>query len=107
MIDLKELHTVLCQLGITANYSGSRLIIYAILLADQDEDRLRLITKSLYPDVAKHFNVNESSVERNIRTAVGIAWKKNPIFLKCISGYPLSKRPSNIEFLSILLDYIS
>ena len=35
-------------LGITRNYDGYRLILAAVQLAVEDEDRLRLVTKEIY-----------------------------------------------------------
>ncbi len=95
----------MCQLGITANYSGARFIAYAVFLSVQNEDRLRLVTKQLYPDVANHFDVSVNSVERNIRTSIDIAWRRNSALLRQLARYPLVKKPSSVQFISILADY--
>ena len=62
--------SLLCQLGITANYNGFFHAAYAVSLAIQNPNRLRLVTKRLYPEVAKRYVTNWKSVERNIRTVV-------------------------------------
>ena len=40
--------------------------------------------------------------ERNIRTAVQIAWRTNPELLREMAGYPLDGPPTASEFLEIL-----
>ena len=43
-----------------------------------------------------------TAVERNIRTAVQIAWRTNPELLREMAGYPLDGPPTASEFLEIL-----
>ena len=59
---------LLASLGITANYMGFYYASYAVSLAPHDPERLLFVTKSLYPDVAKHYRTSWKCVERNIRT---------------------------------------
>ena len=46
---------LLHQLGITENYKGFRYAAYAASLCALDQDRLLLVTKRLYPEIAKRF----------------------------------------------------
>ena len=50
-----EIYDALYQLGLTANYTGFFHIAYAVHLAVQSPQRLRLVTKWLYPDVAAYY----------------------------------------------------
>ena len=93
---------MLCRLGATANYRGFSYTAYAVLLCVQQQDRLLLVTKWLYPDVAKRYGTNWKAVERNIRTVAGIAWLRNPELLERLAGCPLLQRPCAAQFLSIL-----
>ena len=90
------------HLGITANYAGFHHVAYAIYLTYQNPDSLFLVTKRLYPDVAKQYNTKWQRVERDIRTVVAVAWKNNRLLLEQLAGHPLSRRPQPVQFLSIL-----
>lgn len=68
---------MLWPLGATANYRGFSYTAYAVLLCVQQQDRLLLVTKWLYPDVAKRYGTNWKAVERNIRTVITVVWEQN------------------------------
>ena len=55
---------LLYQLGISANYKGFFHAAYAVSLCMERQDRLLLVTKWLYPDVAKRYRTNWKAVER-------------------------------------------
>lgn len=93
---------LLYSLGITANYTGFYYTISAVELAVQDPSHLIQVTKDLYPAVAEHFHSTTSRVERNIRHAVGLAWKANPNLLRDMAGHPLLQRPCASQFIAIL-----
>ena len=61
-----------------------------------------MVTKRLYPDVARQYHTKWQRVERNIRTVIAIAWTENRPLLEELAGYPLSRRPQPVQFLSIL-----
>ena len=98
---------LLASLGITANYMGFYYASYAVSLAAHDHERLLFVTKSLYPDVAKHYRTSWKCVERNIRTITRISWEKNPALLAKLAGHPLDTRPGAAMFLAILTAGIS
>ena len=91
------------RLGITANYAGFHHTAYAVSLAYRQPDSLLLVTKRLYPDVARQYHTKWQRVERNIRTVIAIAWSENRPLLEELAGYPLSHRPQPVQFLSILV----
>lgn len=97
---------VLYRLGITEKYRGFFYISYAVCLTIQQPERLLLITKWLYPDIAKQYDTNWFNVERNIRTCVSIAWNISPDELFPIAMHPLKRKPSNSNFISILANYL-
>lgn len=98
----KPIHELLLQLGITPNYTGFFFTVYAVQLCMERPQRLLMVTKWVYPDVAKHFNTNSGSVERNIRTVIDVAQRNNPQFLSTLARRPLTKKPCVSEFLGIL-----
>ena len=97
-----EIRGLLHHIGITSNYSGFFYTAYAVELVLQDPERLLLVTKCIYPDVAKRFHTSWRCVERNIRTVTRIAWEKNRPFLEELAQHPLSSLPSAGTFLAIL-----
>ncbi|MCI8631282.1 MAG: sporulation protein [Firmicutes bacterium] len=103
-VDIQDL---LYRMGVTAKYIGFFHTACAVELAMEDPERLLLVTKWLYPDVAERYDTSWKSVERNIRTAANVAWQANPELLSEYAGFTLSERPCNSQFLAILANYCS
>ena len=101
-VELMQIRQLMHRLGITANYTGYFHAAYAIMLSAQQPERLLLITKWIYPDVAKHYNTTWRSVERNIRTICKLAWETNRPELERMAQHSLPNRPSAGVFLAIL-----
>ena len=101
-LDPAEIYDLLYRLGLTANYTGFFHTSYAVYLAAQQPERLLLITKWLYPEVARHYHTNWNCVERNIRTAANIVWKSNRPLLEALAQHPLPRKPTAAQFLAIL-----
>ena len=93
--------------GYLFRLSRVSLSFYALELVLHDEEYLLYITKRLYPDIAKHFHTTSAKVERSIRTAITICWNEgNKNLLIKIAGYPLTRKPTTGEFISILSFYL-
>lgn len=99
---LSDVQKLLYRLGITPNYAGFEPAAFAVLLCIEQPNRLRLITKRLYPDVAKVCGTTSAAVERNIRTVGRVAWQRNRTLLEALAQGPLEKPPKNTQFLSFL-----
>ena len=97
------IYDLLYQLGVTANYTGFFHMAYAISLCAEQPDRLLLVTKWLYPEVARQYGTNWKAVERNIRTVSCIIWRENQSLLEELAHRRLDQRPRNAEMLSILV----
>lgn len=69
---------LLYSLGVTANYTGFFHTTFALQLCVEQPERLLLVTKWVYPDVAKRYKTNWKAVERNIRTVNGICMGAKP-----------------------------
>ena len=102
-MDKGNIFGLLYWLGITANYTGFFQTAYAVELCRAEPKRLLLITKMVYPEVARQCGTSCGAVERNIRTVCGIAWKNNRRLLEQLANRPFSKRPKNTQFLTILM----
>ena len=94
---------LLYRLGISANYTGFFQTACAVELCRVEPERLLLVTKRVYPEVARLCGTSWSAVERNIRTVCGIAWKNNRRLLEQMAHRPLPQKPCNAQFLAILL----
>lgn len=94
---------LLYSLGVTANYTGFFHTAFALQLCVEQPDRLLLVTKWVYPDVAKRYKTNWKAVERNIRTVNGIVWEQNRPYLEELTGRGLPHKPSNAQLLAILV----
>ncbi|MEY8230018.1 sporulation initiation factor Spo0A C-terminal domain-containing protein [Oscillospiraceae bacterium 50-16] len=97
-----EVYDLLYQLGVTANYTGFFHTAYAVLLCVDQPDRLLLVTKSLYPEVARQYCTNWKAVERNIRTVNCIIWREKRPLLEELAHRHLDQKPRNAQLLSIL-----
>lgn len=106
-VELPDIYSMLYSLGASANYTGFFHTSYAVMLAVQDPQRLLLVTKWLYPDVARHYKTSWKAVERNIRTIVSMIWGTNPGLLSDIAGYKLNDKPGTARFLAIVSAFFS
>lgn len=98
---------VLSELGLTINYAGFNYAAYAVSLCMQEPERLLLVTKWLYPDVARRYHTSPECVERNIRTICKLSWERNPGFVCEMAKHPLTEKPSNTQLIAILTTYLS
>ena len=99
---MEEINDALCRLGGTRNYMCFACTAYALWLIRREPERLSLVTKWLYPDVAKQFGTNWKAVERNIRSMVEIVWRCNSVLLEQMARHPLKEKPRASEFLAIV-----
>ena len=98
-----DIFDLLYRLSISANYAGFFQTAYAVELCRAEPERLLLVTKIVYPEVARLYKTSGSAVERNIRTVCGIAWKNNRCLLEQLAHKPFPQKPCNTQFLALLL----
>ena len=96
-----KIHDLLFRLGVTANYKGFYQMAYALRLCVEDQERLLLVTKWIYPDVAHHYRTNWRAVERNLRTVNRIIWSKNRGLLEELAGQHFERRPRIAQLLAV------
>ncbi|MCI8397876.1 MAG: sporulation protein [Oscillibacter sp.] len=99
---MEDVYALLRRLGIGANYKGFFPTADAVWLCVQSEDNLTLVTKRLYPEIARKYKTSWGAVERNIRTVAEVVWERNPVLLSKLAGFSLAQRPSATQFLDIL-----
>ena len=100
---LRGIYGVLSRLGLSANYTGFFQLAWAVWLAKEEPERLQMVTKRLYPEVAKHYGTNWKAVERNIRSMNEIAWQENRPLLEKLAHRQLTQKPRNAQMLAILV----
>lgn len=93
---------LLARLGVTANYKGFFYIASSVELCLEDHECLHLVTKCVYPEVAKRYGTNWKAVERDIRKAVELIWAQHREALERLARSPLPRKPGNAQFLAIL-----
>ncbi len=104
---ISEIYELLYRLGLTGNYTGFFYLSYAIWLAEREPDRLLLVTKWLYPDIAKRYSTGRKAVERGIRYSILLIWTANAPLLQSIIGLPLCEKPRAASFIAMLSRYIA
>lgn len=97
-----EIHELLYRLGVTENYKGFSQMACATRLCAEEQERLTLVTKRLYPEVAKRYHTSWQTIERNLRTVGNVIWKRNGPLLETLARRPLDEKPRNTELLAIL-----
>ena len=101
-----KVYGLLYRLGVTANYTGFIHTACAVSLCAEQPDRLLLVTKWLYPEVARRCGTTWKAVERNIRTAGDVIWRENRTLLEELAHRHLERKPRNAQLLAILLSSV-
>lgn len=86
----------------TANYTGFFQLAYAVSLCVEQPDRILLVTKWVYPEVAKRYKTNWRAGERDIRTVNSIIWREGRPLLEELAHRHLEHKPRNAQMLAIL-----
>ena len=98
--------SVFLELGIPQNVKGYDYLMAAVLLATDEPELIRAITKELYPRVADFFNTTTSCVERSMRHALELAWgNSEPRTLFKLFGHTAGatkSKPTNSNFIATM-----
>ena len=95
------------NLGIMPHRISSKCITDALLIYMRDPGSSPLLTKVIYPEIAKKYGLNNSSVEKNIRNAICQMKKNGAGIYNEIFSYSTKGHVTNGEFLSVMADYIN
>jgi len=93
---------LLRHLGGTAKYKGHAYLLTALNMVQEDPELLHLVTKRLYPEIARMYNSTSDDVELCIRRLIGVMWRTNQPLMDVLMGYPSRKQPSNATFLAAM-----
>ena len=102
----EKLPRLLFSLGLSANYTGFYCIVSAVEIAICEPQSLTMVTKWLYPQIARQRGTNWKAVERNIRSAIDVIWRRNPLGLQQLSSCQMDTKPVAAHFISLLIFYL-
>lgn len=98
------------DMGVPTHIKGFTFLRDAVILGVEDIQNISLVTKVLYPGIAKKHQTIPTRVERAIRHAIEVAWSKgNNPKIDEVFGYTISPsrgKPTNSEFISMIVDKI-
>lgn len=94
---------ILNSLQLPAHVAGYRFARECIFMTLKDPSMADSVTKILYPAVAKQYDTTWTSVERDIRNAIEIAWKRSD---GNMPGFSTVRRPANREFILTIVDRV-
>ncbi len=101
---------IMLDMGIPAHLKGYHYLREAILISEQDMETVTSVTKLLYPSIAKRYHTTEQKVERAIRNAIEVSWRRgNASVFEELFGYSAQSgrhRPTNSEYIFCLADKI-
>ena len=104
-----ELAELLRELGIAAQLKGYRYLQEAVSITIREGGEPQMVTKCLYPAIAKRYATTPSRVERAIRHAVEASWARgNPELLRVCFGSTgaANARPTNSQFIAAISEYM-
>ena len=87
-------------------YKGYYYVADAVEMAQGIHERPVKVTKDIYPIIARKYKSTPSNVEHNIRTLVNLCWMNHKDTLQEIAGCTMSDKPTNSEFIDILVYYL-
>lgn len=100
---------IIREIGVPSHIKGYRFVRYAVALVIDNIDLISAVTKELYPQVAEKFDSTSSRVERAIRHAIDVAWKRgNKEALEKYFSNNLNEnaKPTNSQFIARIADEI-
>lgn len=98
---------LLRSLGASGRLVGFKYTVFIVERISEYADENYWLTKCIYPEAARRFNVSSTSVERAVRKVIESCWaQEDHAVLNYIAGTALTRRPTNSEFLDILAAFL-
>ena len=106
-MDKGDVSRTLCGLGLLPSSVCYFYMAEALRLSLREPDRLLLVTKHVYPDVARYSAPRRAAAGlRGLRRAANVAWNTAPEKLSELAHRHLTEKPSVSELLSLLTIYL-
>jgi two-component system response regulator (stage 0 sporulation protein A) len=108
-----EMHItdIIHEIGIPPNIRGYIFLREAIIMVMKDRSLIHAVTKELYPSIAIKFNTTAPRVERSMRHAIDIGFRREQIkSTNKLFGFTIQNgkwKPTNSEFIATIADNIN
>lgn len=103
----KKITVIIQNIGVPTHLKGYLYLREAIRLVYDDIELLGAITKILYPEIAVTYNTTAPRVERAIRHAIEVAWRKDNVdYIKNLSFNISETKPPNGELIGMVAEKI-
>ncbi len=107
---IRRIKTEMSFISLMPGKQGYRLIVDAVLIAIDRPNDILMVTKDIYPALAKKYGITAKNVERAIRSAIESAWNhagEEALQQHCPELVNSNKdKPTNKEFIYYLADKI-
>ncbi len=106
-IDEKMIKEIFRELGIPAKCKGYKFMCSAVLYIVENPKKV-IVTKKMYPDIAKEFGDNAANVEHNIRTCIKKMYEAEDTksIEKVFGAVSKKGKMTNSEFLFGCAEYL-
>lgn len=106
----KWITELLWEVGIPMHVHGYHYLLKAVHLTLSLPETTLNLSHQLYPCIAQHFHTNASCVERSIRHAIDMAWRRGNLTaadgLFGRSANLTCDKPTNSEMIALLTEKI-
>lgn len=103
-----QIEPLLINLGLPYLHKSAKYIKAAIRYCLEHPDGTQLITKRLYPDIARQYQIAPSAVERSIRYGIHRMHYSNRSTYQCLVKDKIGNdRMTNTEFLIAVSEYLT
>lgn len=68
----------------------------------ENPDTIHALQKEVFSEIAAQYSVSWGAIERNLRIISQRAWDTDPVYIKKLAGYPMSKRPTASQLIEII-----
>lgn len=93
-------------LGFDKHYTGFFMLVDILnILINNKIERLVSFSRQVYPIVAKRFNVNDYTIERNIRNLIDKCWNEE-LMIKLNISILNKNKPKCQKFIFIIKSYL-
>ena len=102
-----KLDAALRSMRVHRGYKGFYYLIDAVKICLNSNGTVLRPSKEIYPKIAQKYGVTTHCVEHNLRHLGNVIWKNGGKDKFCkIAGYDLDWKPTNIELIDALVNYI-
>ncbi len=93
------------NIGLSRKYTGYFQIVDIMHLLINEKIKVVSFSRQIYPIIAKMYNSNATTIERNVRNLINKCWDNN-IKHNLSAYWDIQKRPSCCQFIYLIKNYI-